>query len=218
MTTTKFKPLLSATIKTEEDLQNINFPVMVSPKLDGIRVLASKDGVFTRSMKPVRNKHIQKELTKVADEVLWRITGMLDGEIVIGKPNDPDVFNKSTSGVMSIEGEPEFTFYVFDRVDEHLPFHRRHEPLYNLCSNFYMENNYGLDHLIIHPVLHTECKNVEELLEIEQSCIEHGFEGIMIRDPDGRYKYGRSTLKEGILMKLLLDSKGDETKYIIRFV
>jgi DNA ligase-1 len=44
--------------------------------------------------------------------------------------------------------------------------------------------------------------NEKELLDFEEGCINAGFEGAMIRDPDGLYKYGRSTTREGILLKL----------------
>ena len=36
----------------------------------------------------------------------------------------------------------------------------------------------------------------------EEECLEAGYEGVMIRDPNGPYKNGRSTEKEGFLLKL----------------
>lgn len=35
----------------------------------------------------------------------------------------------------------------------------------------------------------------------EQQCLARGFEGVMIRSFDGPYKFGRSTVKEGYLLK-----------------
>lgn len=52
---------------------------------------------------------------------------------------------------------------------------------------------------LLTPVL---VRTMDELLELESQCLEHGFEGVMIRQPDGKYKCGRSTLKEQILLKL----------------
>lgn len=40
------------------------------------------------------------------------------------------------------------------------------------------------------------------LLEMEQFWLNEGYEGVMGRSMDGTYKYGRSTMKEGILWKL----------------
>ena len=42
----------------------------------------------------------------------------------------------------------------------------------------------------------------QELLEYEDLCLTAGYEGVMLRNPTGKYKCGRSTLKEQILLKL----------------
>jgi DNA ligase-1 len=34
------------------------------------------------------------------------------------------------------------------------------------------------------------------------SHLNKGFEGTIVRDPDGRYKFGRSTMREGLLLKI----------------
>jgi len=44
--------------------------------------------------------------------------------------------------------------------------------------------------------------SAEVLLEYETECLALGYEGVMLRAPDGPYKYGRSTLREGWLLKL----------------
>jgi DNA ligase 1 len=45
-------------------------------------------------------------------------------------------------------------------------------------------------------------KDEKQLLDLEKLWLGRGFEGVMIRDPNGRYKQGRSTAKEQILLKL----------------
>ena len=52
----KVKPLLSC----EVPLDKVNFPIYVSTKFDGIRALVIDGVVYSRSLKPIRNKHIQK--------------------------------------------------------------------------------------------------------------------------------------------------------------
>lgn len=44
--------------------------------------------------------------------------------------------------------------------------------------------------------------NQPGLERYEEECLKAGHEGIMVRDPEGLYKYGRSTTKEGGLLKL----------------
>jgi DNA ligase-1 len=42
----------------------------------------------------------------------------------------------------------------------------------------------------------------EELLNYEAECLSQGWEGVMVRNFSGYYKQGRSTVREGILLKL----------------
>src|SRR5690606_29401538 len=42
----------------------------------------------------------------------------------------------------------------------------------------------------------------EAVREYEALMIQEGYEGVILRRPDALYKYGRSTLKEGALLKL----------------
>ena len=176
------KPLLAATL---EDTSKLQFPVFASPKLDGIRVLIKDGVVLSRNLKPIRNKHVQKLLG------LPEYDG-LDGEIIVGEATDPMVFRNTSSGVMSEDGEPEFVFYVFDRWDQtDLSFEKRYDGIKNSPMPPFM--NYLPQKVI---------NSHDELEEFEGKVLGMGFEGAMIRSLDGKYKYGRSTLKEGILLKL----------------
>ena len=97
------RPLLSCEVSVE----NINFPIYVSTKFDGIRAMVIDGIVYSRSMKPIRNKHVQKLFGKPEYQGF-------DGELVVGDIYAKDVFQKTTSGVMSKDGEPDVKFYVFD--------------------------------------------------------------------------------------------------------
>ena len=70
------------------DLDNLQYPVYVTPKLDGIRCLF-KDGVaLSRTLKPIPNKSIQvwaKQYAKVLE-------GM-DGELIVGPSTSPTVIS-----------------------------------------------------------------------------------------------------------------------------
>jgi DNA ligase-1 len=48
----------------------------------------------------------------------------------------------------------------------------------------------------------TQINSYDELLVYEDEQLANGFEGVMIRDPNGPYKCGRSTEREGWLLKL----------------
>jgi DNA ligase-1 len=176
-----FKPLLAA----NADLDKIKYPVLASPKLDGIRTIMLNGKAVTRSLKPIPNEHIRKCLEE-AD------LGPLDGEIIVGDPTDPECFNRTTSAVMSRKGEPEFTYWAFDHVSE-LAFKDRLAEAHRL-------RYFGP--VWLESVFHCQINDKEQLDAYESNMVAQGYEGIMLRDPIGSYKFGRSTVNEGILLKV----------------
>lgn len=181
--TKQIKPLLAC----EVPLDDVKFPVYVSTKLDGIRCLIIDGVAYSRSLKPIRNKFIQSIIGK------QEYNG-LDGELIVGNVYDKDVFQKTTSGVMSEKGEPTFTFYVFDDfTNNEVEYSKRLEKLLE-------RNLYGKDGIItLHQELCTSKEQVDKLLQRE---LELGGEGLILRSPIGKYKYGRSTPKEQLSVKL----------------
>ena len=179
----QIKPLLAC----EVPLDDVKFPVYVSTKLDGIRCLIINGVAYSRSLKPIRNKFIQSIIGK------QEYNG-LDGELIVGNAYDKDVFQKTTSGVMSEKGEPTFTFYVFDDfTNNEVGYSKRLERLLE-------RNLYGKDGIVtLHQELYTSKEQVDKLLQRE---LELGGEGLILRSPNGKYKYGRSTPKEQLSVKL----------------
>ena len=182
----KVKPLLSC----EVPLDKINFPVYVSTKFDGIRALVIDGVVYSRSLKPIRNKYVQKLFGKP------EYNGM-DGELVVGDVYAKDVFQKTTSGVMSEDGEPDVTFHVFDLWSiPTFDYEYRQRYLQEILLD--EDKEYPS---IVYAMIHL-CKNIDDLtffLEHERNV---GGEGIICRSPSGIYKYGRSTPKEQLSIKL----------------
>ena len=178
------RPLLSC----EVPLDKVKFPIYISTKFDGIRALVIDGVVYSRSLKPIRNKHVQKLFGKS------EYNGF-DGELIVGDIYAKDVFQKTTSGVMSEDGTPDVRFYVFD--------------LWNLPDADYESRQRVLQDLllqdetmssIVYTMIH-KCHNKESLeffLNHEQKV---GGEGLIGRNPKGTYKYGRSTPKEQLSIK-----------------
>jgi DNA ligase-1 len=52
--------------------------------------------------------------------------------------------------------------------------------------------------LVEHTLVHSR----KDLLTLESEWLDEGYEGLMLRDPQGLYKQGRSTLREGGLIAL----------------
>lgn len=177
---TTFKPMLAS----PADLNNLRFPLLASPKLDGIRAVVINGVLMSRSLKPIPNKHVQKLFGKYEH---------LDGELIVGSPTAKDCFRETTSGVMSVDGEPAVSFHVFDHVG-------------NPQAPFYLRNPEasGKNYLgtCVKIVPQVKVSTLEELLFLEEVRLNEGYEGLILRDPDAGYKFGRSTAKEGILLKL----------------
>ena len=181
--TKQIKPLLAC----EVPLEQVRLPVYVSTKLDGIRCVIIDGVAYSRSLKPIRNKYIQ---SIIGNE---KYNGF-DGELVVGNIYDKDVFQKTTSGVMSEQGSPNFVFYVFDDFTHPtLPYSERADKM-----------RYKVDTVtdyikFLGQKLVDSKERIEYLLETEQVV---GGEGLILRNPEGVYKFGRSTPKEQLSVKV----------------
>lgn len=178
------KPMLAATIKTLED---IRFPVVASPKFDGIRALVIDGVVMSRNLKPIPNRHVQELFGK-------KEYNGFDGELIVGYPWAVDCFNVTSSAVMSRDGEPKVTFIVFDN--------------YLLGDRPYKERWQSIPMMImlgggrVERIAYEEMAQLSKLRRYETKYLKAGYEGVMLRDPNGFYKHGRATVRGQELMKL----------------
>jgi DNA ligase 1 len=167
------------------ELEDVVYPAYLSEKLDGIRVIIKDCVVYTNSMKPVRNKHVQSRFGK-------KEYNGVDGELIVGSIHAKDVFRKTTSGVMSINAVEDVKLYAFDVWDmPDAPYNERLKEL---------ESFAGLPNLIILPQqLVNSPQEAKLYLDVVESA---GGEGLILRSPTGLYKYGRATLKQQYVMKI----------------
>jgi len=169
----------------DPDKYPLQFPVLASPKIDGIRCVIRHGQPLTRSLKPIPNRHIRAALSGLPD---------FDGELIVGNPVDPEAWNHTSSAVMSHDGEPEFTYWVFDmHVGPLASFATRTRTAEIHAKAFGPSIKY---------LPHKRLDDISELAQYEERCVKNGYEGIMIRSLDGPYKWGRSTAKEGFLLKM----------------
>lgn len=177
-----FRPMLAETMK---DPTKLKFPLMVSPKINGIRLIIRNGYPLTRSLKLVPNRFIRSELSGLEG---------LDGEVTIGDPKAPDTWNNTSTGVMSFEGEPRFHYHIFDAPDFPAPFSVRLALAQNRVHKL------ARPHITLVP--HLVCRNLDDVLRHEKDFVSQGYEGLMIRAMDGPYKHGRASVKEGYLLKM----------------
>lgn len=174
------KPMLAVAV---DDIYKIKYPLLCSPKLDGIRCLMVNGQPLSRKFKEIPNRHIRSELSSNLADLT------LDGELMVpGKP-----FNEISSAVMSEDGEPKFEYWVFDSLSSSSSekFQQRYNKLKTMILPAFCK---VVDHRLV--------DSPDALLSLEKEYLQLGYEGLMIRSIDGPYKNGRSTLKEGFLLKL----------------
>lgn len=174
-------------LASSANLAKIRYPVLGFPKIDGIRAVIHNQQALSRKLIELPNRYIQGYLSSAA------LQG-LDGELVVGAPNDPLCIKHTTSGVMSREGQPDFTFYVFDKWDCPSVYDVRHRLAGDRVFRL------GAGRIIHLPEAEIRCE--DDLLEYEAAQLDLGYEGIILRDPQGAYKHGRSTAREGGMLKL----------------
>lgn len=169
-----------------ETIHDIRLPAFVSYKFDGWRATWRGLEFFTRNGKTVQNRPLQA-LAKL--HMMGR--DGWDGELIVGEPNKnpfkrTDSFLKAHHRAIPKEG---VRFYVFDNALAEGNFAQRFDTLGDVWP-FVLR----LDHQLI--------ENYADLEAFEAAAIELGYEGIVARSPTGRYKAGRSTLREQYLVKL----------------
>lgn len=170
------------------NIDKLKFPLLASPKYDGIRAIKEDGKLLSRKFKPIPNDHTRILLEK-------HLPDGVDGELIVLNGS----FNDCQSAFMSIDGSPNFEYHLFDYVNVSLsiPFIKRLAALKSMYSD--------LSEVIKPYIKLVEQKlisNMEELIEYEAKCVSMGYEGVMVRTLDAPYKCGRSTIKEGFLLKI----------------
>lgn len=201
----KLRPMLAEhIIESEDDLSGfdkLRFPMFASPKIDGWRMRVDPIlGAVSRTHQPIPNRYLQE----IVKQHPWM--HYLDGEITVDDPTSPNVFNRTQSAFSSHGGQPNIYYHVFDHWQSpEMRYDLRNEFAQHLIEQNWAGFAYEQNGIIIRNVSHLKQKvvnNVEEVLAFEEECLTAGFEGLIVRSIDGRYKNGRSTLRENLLLKL----------------
>lgn len=175
-----------------EEMDSVPFPCALSFKIDGIRAMAYSDAAMSTSGKPLRNKQVQSYFHTV-----HHLIDGLDGEIIDGNPNDPNVMQAATTAAMNGDATTEFTYWVFDDFSKpELPFRERYENYRNRVNNA----NAYLEAAGLRPFLraveYREINSMAEYEAMQQQASDLGYEGLYGKSWTAPYKHGRGTPKE----------------------
>lgn len=177
------EPMLAGTCK---DFALLKFPLLVTPKLDGIRCLKVKGQALSRKFLPIQNEFIRGWIEK-------NLPDGVDGELMVPGEN----FSTAAGLISRIKGEPNFRYHIFDYVAKDLtrPYALRMEDLATL-------NTAGVVGERVVRLLPKAATDLDILQHWEALFLEQGYEGLMARSPGSPYKCGRSTVLEGYLLKI----------------
>lgn len=209
-----FTPQLAP--NNEINLKELTYPLLGSYKLDGCRLLSKEGRLVTRSLKNLPNKQLNEkfEFLRKYSEL---INTILDGELYVhGVPFQFIVscfmtqdFTAKTAikkweklceehdfYMTREEVFNKIKFHMFDCVYQHnylMPFSQRIKDVENIINGFTSD----LVKLVEHKLLNTP----EEIEEYFQEALENGYEGLILRNPYGRYKFSRCTVNQNIIFK-----------------
>lgn len=179
-----FEPMLAG--KWEDRKDKIEYPIYSQPKLDGIRCIVTKDGMFSRNGKEIISApHIRKALDKLFKHEPHTI---LDGELYADKfAND---FNAIVSLVKKTkptaddlkQSEKNIEYHVYDIPSVDGTFKERCIELDEIALDFPKCVKLVETHIV---------KNEDEVTEWYEDYVERGYEGQMLRT-DGVYENKRS--------------------------
>lgn len=179
-----FKPMLA---KTYGEVV-FNFPVMTQPKLDGVRCIATREGLFSRQGKPITAvPHIWAALQGAFD---YNPNLILDGELYADKLSND--FNKIISLVRKAKPSPEelaesaetIQYHVYDLPSSTGTFRQRSGELRALVANHLSDE--------IQFVQTDWADSQEELDFFNGDYVSRGYEGQMVRIAESKYEQKRS--------------------------
>jgi DNA ligase 1 len=172
----------------------LQFPVVCSMKLDGYRAFVDGGRILTRSGKDIPNSFTFEKLS-------WKEFEGFDGELIVGAPNDKQAFDNTSGPIRRKEGSPDVRWYLFDDrtaeggfTERLIRLRNRVDQLRRCMPSSIMDR--------IEVIKHEYVPDMGRLDALEEQAQVSGYEGLMIRKPDGPYKFGRSTVKEGYLLKV----------------
>jgi len=186
----QFKPMLAP--NKSVDLSAIEYPLLASYKLDGIRSLFIGNEMLSRSLKHIPNKQINEKFAPLV-EYAHKNGFALDGEIYSNELTFQEIMSFVMTHDLSGSGRviPEhLDFHVFDIVDPN----NLDEPFIDRISRDVPSE--------VNVVEHKRMDSAKHVEDYFKKAIELGYEGLILRSYDGGYKCGRATIKEGTIYKV----------------
>lgn len=172
----------------DANLDIIQFPCWVQPKIDGVRAMNLKGTLTGRSLDPFKGLGITEFFSRPEFEGF-------DGEMIVGDdPASPDRLCSVTTGAMGrfkgVSEMEDLHWWLFDYVT---PYSVKfsYENRYDMLASRLLK----LKHDRLHLVPYSVCDNRDQLDAKILWNLEQGYEGTITRNPHAVFKPGRATQK-----------------------
>lgn len=184
------RPMLAFTY--EKYAHKLIEPFYISPKVDGVRCISKGGELYSREGTEFSFLlNIKKQLQELP-------TLILDGELY-----NHDIPFKDISGCVrstkkkSIHDDT-LEYWIFDIVDDTLPFEKRHSVLVQLKEN--------VKHLPNIKILESHIAGYKDIRPFHDACIKDGYEGVVLRNKDSTYQYNKRSF-DFLKFKVFSDSE-----------
>ena len=184
-----FKPMLAPNEKI--DITTLKYPLLVSYKLDGVRCIFKDGKMYTRALKQFPNIQLRKRFEHLA-KVSKMNNIILDGELLATSLT----FNELSGLTRQLDKEipQDLFFYCFDIIEKEnfeIPFKNRLNSLIKIRGEV---NVKLLDQILVNTSI--------KINKLYERALKFDCDGLILRDPEGKYKFGRGTIKEGLIYKM----------------
>lgn len=185
-----FKPMLAP--NETIDIKTLKYPLLASYKLDGIRCIFRNGEMTSRALKQFPNIQLRKRFEYLTD-FAKKNNVLLDGELL----SKSTTFNTLSGLTRQLDKElPEdLFFYCFDAVhqEDYLQSFRTRTTFLEVLR---------IEFPYFKIVTQWAINNPDEINGLYENALAWGCDGLILRDPTGKYKFGRGTIKEGLIYKM----------------
>ena len=174
------------------DETKMQFPYLAMPKIDGVR------GIFLYDKTTISGRSLKSFGNTLLPTLFPNLNGF-DGELIYGDWTSSSLCRNTTS-VVNTYNDPRansLVWYVFDYITpttEFLPYESRYKLLKAKLESMSVTN--------VKLVPATLISTYDELAAFEAKCLQDGFEGVILRSPDGLHKNGRTTVRENSYLRI----------------
>lgn len=182
--------------------EDVEYPMLASPKYDGNRLIIKCGKLLSRRMKPQKNRQLPIFLKEIV-AYSKRHSLVFDGEFYSHDHHFTKIQSMRGHNWKPPKG---FNYHVFDMLTK-VEWNFTKDEWERSGSNFRLRVNsyheaiedYKFPNVV--AVRQIPVRFAHQAQDYYEQCLAEGYEGCILRDPAGGYKHGRSTPRDGLMFK-----------------